>query len=125
MNEMRKLMETVRQLGEAGLTTRTFAFYEVLDDYGLKTSELPTVVVSVESTGDEKEDEKRARQLGVENGIPDLNTGFLVAKPYYEGDDDLLVKLEKAHKKYKKLQEIFRTVQKAKPNTVTTFWDNE
>ena len=120
MNEMRKLMEAVNGISndeplyEALGTTVAFAFFHV-DDYGRPESEIPYVVVSVESTGDRKEDESKARALGVAKGIPDLKTGFLVPQP----TDGLQNEYDKSRAHTKQIQKALRAVAQAnaKPNT--------
>lgn len=56
---------------------KTIIAYYYTDDYGRFESELPAVTVSIEDTGNDKENDTLARKLGVEAGYPDMNTGFL------------------------------------------------
>jgi len=116
MNEMRKLMEAVKG---ANVSMRTLAFYHV-DDYGRQEEDLPFIIVTVENSGDEKADVQRARELGVEAGVPDMKTGFLMPHPY----DDLLDQYEASRRKTNKIQKVLRAVSKTKLNQVKIFRDN-
>ena len=86
-----------------------FSFYYV-DDYGRREQDLPAVVVSVKSTGDDKEDEKTARKFG-QKDWPDLKTGFVEAQKTSPADLDNLV--SKAKKRIAEIQKAATAIKKA------------
>ncbi len=72
------ILKEFYRLDEAKGKMAVFNFFYT-DDMGRNEKDTPTYVVSVESTGDRKQDEKTARKAH-EKEVPDMKTGFIQSR---------------------------------------------
>jgi hypothetical protein len=81
--EIRHILEALEQTENGA--KKTLAYFEV-NDNGSRYYSSPSVLVTILDTGDDKQNDKMARKVAVEQGFRDLNTGFYQLGRYSVAD---------------------------------------